>query len=277
MSDIIKQSVWGDLRKRLISAFVLGSVAAACIAIGGVFYKALVLVIMGGMAAEAATLFGVSLKSWQGVLYCFWAICAGLSAASGYWAYFPAFCFGAFVFAPALWAIMCLIVAAGTALLWLYLVGVWSVVFVIAVVVASDGTAYAVGRLIGGPKLAPRISPGKTCSGAFGGLVGALLAGLFVAVLSGSGMFVGAVVWAMVLGVVAQLGDLAESAMKRSLGVKDSGKLLPGHGGLLDRFDGLVMVAPVAAFISICAVNGGAFWGVTLSDMASSLVRVLPS
>ena len=265
MSDVIKQSAWCDLRPRLVSAFVLGGVAAACIAAGGVFYVTLVLVVMGGMAAEAATLFGVSIKSWWGILYCLWAICSGVLASSGYGVYFLAFCFCAFIFGSALWAIMCVIITAGTALLWLYQVGVWSVVFVIAVVVASDATAYVVGRLVRGPKLAPRVSPGKTYSGAIGGLIGAILAGLFVAYLSGLGMFARAIVWAIVLSIVAQLGDLAESMMKRYLGVKDSGKLLPGHGGLLDRFDGLVMAAPVAAIVSLfCSITikGGAFWGV---------------
>ena len=271
MSDVVKQSAWCDLRPRLVSAFVLGGVAAACIAAGGVFYVTLVLVVMGGMAAEAATLFGVSIKSWWGILYCLWAICSGVLASSGYGVYFLAFCFCAFIFGSALWAIMCVIITAGTALLWLYQVGVWSVVFVIAVVVASDATAYVVGRLVRGPKLAPRVSPGKTCSGAIGGLIGAILAGLVVAYLSGLGMFARAIVWAIVLSIVAQLGDLAESMMKRYLGVKDSGKLLPGHGGLLDRFDGLVMAAPVAAIVSLfCSITikGGAFWGGTLGGIS---------
>ena len=270
------QSAWRDLRHRVISAVVLVSVAAVCIGTGGLPYASLVLAAMGGMASEAATLFDLSLRRWRGVLYCLWGVCAGLSAASGHWAYFPAFCFSAFVFGPALWAIMCVIVLAGTALLWLHQTGAWPVVFVVAVVVASDSAAYVTGRLVGGPKLAPRISPGKTRSGAVGGLLGAMLAGLGVAALSGLGGLSGAALWAMVLGVASQSGDLAESAMKRALGVKDSGTLLPGHGGLLDRFDGLVVAAPVAAALSICAVAGQPFWAISLGDIVSSLVRVLP-
>lgn len=166
---------------------------------------------------------------------------------------------------------MCVIIMAGTALLWLRVESIWPVLFVVAVVVASDTSAYMAGRLIGGPKLAPRISPGKTRSGALGGFVGAVLMGGGIALLSGLGSTHMALVWGGILGVSAQLGDLAESAMKRALGVKDSGTLLPGHGGLLDRFDGLVVAAPVAAAVSV-TVPDAPFWSAGLHDLVYSLV-----
>jgi phosphatidate cytidylyltransferase len=120
-------------------------------------------------------------------------------------------------------------------LLWLLLV-VW----------ATDICAYLVGRSVGGPKLAPRISPGKTWSGLLGGMTGAGLLGAGLAPLAVDGFWRAAALGAA-LAVVAQAGDLFESALKRRAGVKDSGHLIPGHGGLLDRIDGLVFAAPVFA------------------------------
>ncbi|KDE19337.1 phosphatidate cytidylyltransferase [Acetobacter aceti 1023] len=269
-------SAWRDLRPRLMSAAVLVAVAGTCIGLGGLAYDALILGMMGGMAAEAAALFGLSVKSWRGVLYVLWAVCAGLSAATGHWAYFSIFCISSLVFGAPLCAIMCVIILAGTALLWLRQASFWPVLFVIAVVVASDSSAYVAGRIFGGPKLAPRISPGKTRSGAVGGLVGAVATGGIVATLSGLGGVGSALVWGGILGISAQAGDLAESAMKRALGVKDSGKLLPGHGGLLDRFDGLVVAAPVAALVSVCAGASMPFWATGARTILRALADHLP-
>jgi phosphatidate cytidylyltransferase len=109
--------------------------------------------------------------------------------------------------------------------------------------------------MIGGPKLLPRVSPKKTWSGAIGGLAGAVLAAVAVAGAAGlSGLFAIALV-AAILSVAAQAGDLFESQLKRRFGVKDSGHLIPGHGGLMDRLDGFVVAAAVAALIGI--LRGG--------------------
>jgi phosphatidate cytidylyltransferase len=118
-------------------------------------------------------------------------------------------------------------------------------IFLLAVVWSSDIGAYLAGRLIGGPKLAPRISPGKTWSGAAGGVAAVLAVGVAAAALwpVPAAPVVAA---AAVLGVAAQAGDLLESAVKRHFGVKDSGRLIPGHGGLLDRLDGLMAAGLVA-------------------------------
>jgi phosphatidate cytidylyltransferase len=121
--------------------------------------------------------------------------------------------------------------------------GLIAILFLFAVVWATDIMAYFVGRTVGGPKLAPAISPGKTISGAVGGAVGGVVAGLVLAVAAGvPGLPLLGVV-ALLLSVVAQMGDLFESAVKRRNGVKDSGNMIPGHGGLLDRVDGLVAAA----------------------------------
>jgi phosphatidate cytidylyltransferase len=113
--------------------------------------------------------------------------------------------------------------------------------WVLIVTWATDIFAYFAGRSIGGPKLAPRISPNKTWAGLIGGMIGASFCGWAVAWYFSLGtpfIWIGAS-----MGFVAQLGDLYESWEKRRAGVKDSGKLIPGHGGVLDRLDGLLAVA----------------------------------
>lgn len=119
----------------------------------------------------------------------------------------------------------------------------------LALVWATDIGAYAAGRAIGGPKLAPRLSPNKTWAGLIGGV---LLASLLGAALHyGYGLPRRLTFATPLLAVLAQMGDLYESWLKRRAGVKDSGNLIPGHGGVLDRLDGLVPVAPVAAFLVV--------------------------
>jgi phosphatidate cytidylyltransferase len=135
--------------------------------------------------------------------------------------------------------------ASGTALVMLPILLTW----------ATDVGAYFFGKLLGGKKLMPSVSPGKTISGAVGGVVLALVICVayihFVlrpfAQLSFTGT--GVVVFAILVSVVAQIGDLAESLIKRGAGVKDSSSILPGHGGILDRFDSMLFVLPVAALL----------------------------
>ena len=126
-------------------------------------------------------------------------------------------------------------------LIWVFLV-VWS----------TDIGAYFAGRAIGGPKLAPSISPNKTVAGLLGGVAAAtVIAGLWVYAARLPGMLL----WiAALFAVAAQLGDLFESGLKRRAGVKDSGTWLPGHGGLLDRLDGLVPVAILTAALMVTKI-----------------------
>lgn len=125
--------------------------------------------------------------------------------------------------------------------------GVEWVFLILALVMVGDSAALFVGSAIGKTKLYPAISPNKTVEGALGGLAGSL-----VAVLLYSNLFlpslslVFAVVFALIVGVVSQVGDLFESMLKRSCGVKDSGRMIPGHGGLLDRLDSLLFAFPTA-------------------------------
>ncbi|MEM7043340.1 MAG: phosphatidate cytidylyltransferase [Pseudomonadota bacterium] len=127
-------------------------------------------------------------------------------------------------------------------ILWLFFV-VWS----------TDIMAYVIGRRVGGPKLAPSISPGKTWSGLCGGVAGAAVVGALMSLAIEPLRMLPAIVLATGLAVVAQIGDLTESALKRKAGVKDSGGLIPGHGGLFDRIDGLLFAAPVLAVVVLIA------------------------
>ena len=133
--------------------------------------------------------------------------------------------------------------------------GLWLILFLFAVVWTTDIAAFFAGRAIGGPKLWERVSPKKTWSGAIGGLLGAALAGLIVAHFAGAPRLLPVFAVAVALSIVSQAGDLFESALKRRFGVKDSGRLIPGHGGILDRVDGLVAAAVLAMMIA--ALHGG--------------------
>jgi phosphatidate cytidylyltransferase len=133
--------------------------------------------------------------------------------------------------------------------------GFSALMFVLLVVWMTDIGGYFAGRGIGGPKLWPRVSPKKTWAGAIGGLVLSLAVAIGFAV-SGVGRLLPLLVVATVLTVLSQLGDLAESAVKRRFGVKDSSQIIPGHGGLLDRLDGYVFAIIAAAVIGF--LHGGA-------------------
>lgn len=139
------------------------------------------------------------------------------------------------------------------ALIWLRSnepMGFHAVVFILLVVAATDTAAYICGRLIGGPRLAPSISPNKTWSGLLGGIGAAgLTAGVFAILIGAPPMALAATGVAM--GLVAQAGDLGESALKRAFHLKDASGLLPGHGGFMDRVDGLVPVAVLLALVLV--------------------------
>jgi len=130
--------------------------------------------------------------------------------------------------------------------------GAWLVFFPLVITWVCDTAAMFAGRAIGGPRLWPAISPGKTWAGSIAGVIGALvsvpLLNALVLTRVGAALPLSqGLIFAAILGIVGQVGDLAESLYKREIGVKDSSSLIPGHGGVLDRFDSLYFVLPVSA------------------------------
>jgi phosphatidate cytidylyltransferase len=220
---------WADLAPRAVSAVVLAPLALACCWRGGGAWSALV-------AAGALVL----ALEWRGM-------CRVGRLGLG------AFGAGLAYIAVALASLVWLREAPG--------VGFGTVVFLLAIVWATDVGAYLIGRWVGGVLLAPSISPGKTWSGAVGGLAAAVLVGLGLSWRWSHAMHWGAVAaLAVLLSVASQLGDLLESAAKRRCGVKDSGRLIPGHGGLLDRVDGILCAAPAMAIVGLSVGRGMGLW-----------------
>jgi phosphatidate cytidylyltransferase len=136
--------------------------------------------------------------------------------------------------------------------------GLLAILFLFAIVWLTDICAYFAGRAIGGPKLAPRISPKKTWSGMLGGVTGGVGAGLALLAVAGQGVRPAHALVALALALAAVAGDLFESAFKRRFRVKDSGRLIPGHGGFMDRLDGFVAAAILAAAIGLARAGSGA-------------------
>ena len=142
--------------------------------------------------------------------------------------------------------------------LWVF-AGMETVIWLGVVVVMTDTCAYFTGRTLGGPKLAPKISPRKTWSGLIGGIAGASVAGgILAAVVDANSVTVALASGA--LAVVAQIGDLAISKAKRTFDVKDSGNIIPGHGGVLDRLDGILSTSLVLALLSLAGGGNPLLW-----------------
>lgn len=265
-----KLAAWGDLRKRAISAAVLAPLALLCIWLGAAEWTALLAVAAAGLAWEWVELCGYRPATWPGVLVPLAVLGAGAVAAAEREGLALLLLAGG---ALATWAAsgrrsplalgVPYVGLAGIALIWLRgdgQAGRANVLFLVLLVWASDVGAYAAGRLIGGPRLAPLVSPSKTWAGALGGLAAAALVGAVFASVIGAGGVGRAALAAALLAIACQAGDLLESWAKRRFGVKDSGRLIPGHGGLLDRLDGLLAAAPAAALLGITLGQGRLLW-----------------
>lgn len=161
------------------------------------------------------------------------------------------------------WAGFPYIFLSSVAMVWLRELpayGLATVLWVFAAVVATDTGAYFTGRTLGGPKLAPRISPKKTWSGLLGGMVAAAIAGVMVAQILGRPELPQMALASGALAIVAQIGDLLVSKAKRRFAIKDSSNLIPGHGGVLDRLDGFLAVSLVVAIASVARGGSALTW-----------------
>jgi phosphatidate cytidylyltransferase len=257
---------WADFGVRTLSALVLGPLVLFALWRGDDAWDLLLSVAFVGLGVEWALL-----TAPRGNLTVI--LPAGLLGvqAAELWLGFPAAIVVLVVLTVLLTRLSGRFVASGApyigigclALLWLRQdpVNGWiDTAFLVSVVWSTDIGAYVAGRWIGGPRLAPRISPGKTWSGAVGGLLVAGWVGWLFALAASSTGAVGGFLAAVGISVVAQAGDLLESAIKRKLGVKDSGRTIPGHGGLLDRLDGILTAAPLAAILAFAAQGGLPLW-----------------
>ncbi len=260
----------GKLGHRVLSALVLAPVAVALIYLGGWPFAGAVALVAILMAVEWERLTGRAspvMTALQAAVLVLAIVLASLTPLT--YAILVAL-LGALLLGAigllrgrsATWLVLGTIWLAlpCIALIWLRRqpdLGLAATLGIFLVVWACDTAAYFAGRSIGGPKLAPRWSPNKTWSGLGGGMLAAGVVGVLWAGWTGAASLLSLGLAGAVLAVVAQLGDLAESAVKRRFDAKDSGHLIPGHGGLLDRVDGLLFAVPAAALLTLIGGRGG--------------------
>ena len=251
---------FSDLGTRLISAIVLMLIGGAALWFGGLPFKLLVVLAAGLMVWEVQRMYaenrseqiGFAVAGACAVGLCLFSmpqagilLMLALAAAAGLMASKQKILVGAAICAVVLGILGFASVRLEVGLIW----ALWLVVCVIA----SDVGGYFAGRIIGGPKFWPSVSPKKTWSGTIGGWVLAAVVSM-VFISQGFGNY-----WLVPEGVLialfAQMGDLAESVLKRKAGVKDSSSLIPGHGGLLDRFDGMLGASLFAGALMLLGVR----------------------
>ena len=259
---------WGDLRARLISALVLIPIVAAAIIIGGLAVALLIAAVLvvafhewatmtNGGKATAASYFVMGLLALSAVSY----------PIVGFWLSLIMFVATAFI-SGALhkeyfrwptngiaagflgFAGLCVLALRGDTNL-----GILATVFLTVVIWLTDSGAFFAGRQLGGKKLAPVISPSKTWSGAIGGLIVGTIGGSIVwGFGTASPLWIGICISAAI-SASAQVGDLIESALKRHFLIKDSGQIIPGHGGILDRIDSFTVGAILLYFIGVAHIT----------------------
>ena len=240
---------WSDLTARVLSAVVLVAIGSVEVWLGGLWFETFIAIACGLMTWELVRMIDPDSRGTAVQL----GILTGVAVILSY--HLPPLYKLPFLLAPAMVGAGQVSRSKGTFALfavWIAAAGLGFIsirenmgfgwmVWLIAVVVATDVAGYFVGKAVGGPKFWPRVSPKKTWSGTAGGWVAAALVGVVFAVHAGFGfMFV---VVSVLASMASQAGDIVESATKRKFDIKDSSNLIPGHGGFLDRFDGMMGAA----------------------------------
>ena len=249
---------WDDLRARMISGAVMATLGITAIALGGVWFQMLAVFVTAVMvwelslmirpeaptqgmllAALVASVISGLLTTEQDIYYMGLLLIPALLGA----ATLPRERFTFFLFALGImiagWGLVTFRETYGV--VWLF--------WLVLVVIVTDIGGYFAGRMIGGPKFWPKVSPKKTWAGIIAGWIAAALVGALFLTFTDAGRDLP---WISVaLSFASQMGDIAESALKRRMGVKDSSSLIPGHGGLFDRFDALLGAALVMLLVSL--------------------------
>jgi len=253
-----------NLQLRIFSGLVLGSIAVFSVIKGGLFFISLILVAIFLMSWEWNKISGAVSFRFV-VLQILNTLLSSVFILSYYytdpWVLIFAFASLLIWLCSALlgrhrptedWLVFCYMTFSAIALIWLRFhneMGAIIVLWLFAVIWSTDTAAYFTGKFFGGAKLAPKISPGKTWTGALGGFLAALMTSVIISLTLGFKPIGSVLILAAILSISAQIGDLLISSIKRNYSVKDFGQLIPGHGGALDRLDSTVMTIPVMALI----------------------------
>src|SRR5215831_4155939 len=258
----VRARLGSDFALRLASRVAMGAVAGACILAGPLSFAVLVVVVTLVLSWEWGRLVHGREADLVIAVHVGAAGVAAVLAAAGF--------VGLGLLALSIGAILALLQSLGAnslfsalgvfyaglpavALIWLRSdasLGLTAVAYLIVVVIVSDTAGFLAGRLMGGPKLWPRVSPNKTWAGFVGAVVASSIAGALFSLAVAHGSALRLATAGALLSLVAQAGDLLESAIKRRFGAKDASSLIPGHGGVMDRVDGIVATATAVGLAS---------------------------
>lgn len=252
---------WSDLGPRVTSGIAMAVAGAIAVWAGGWIFLLLACAVCGAMAWETAQMFGG--KAAGGVAVMAVVVLALAALLPGLFA-LPLLLAAGFVAAgqvdkdaPVLFGVFSWVMIASFALVLLREeLGVAMFLWLVLVVIVSDVAGYFAGRMFGGPKFWPKVSPKKTWSGTLAGWAGAAVIGLIFAAPTGLGMVL--VPISVLVSFAGQMGDIGESAIKRRQGIKDSSSLIPGHGGVFDRFDAMLGAAAMAMLLWLFGGFAGA-------------------